>query len=151
MSTKKWNWRLWVGFAIAVLALVVYLAVVFRMRDVFWLSVALFVVSIALLASGFQRAYRHREAYRGRVAGPILAVCGALVLGLFGLASYQISKHFAAAENAPKIGQAAPQFTLVDSSGHTVSLAAVLASPAGQSGTAHAPRAALLIFYRGYW
>lgn len=151
MSTKKWNWRLWVGFAFAVLALIVYLAVVFRMRDIFWLSVALFVVSIALLASGFQRAFSQRQAYRGQVAGPILAVCSALVLGLFALASYQISKHFAAAENAPKVGQAAPQFALIDSAGNTVSLAGVLAAPVGQSGTAHAPRAALLIFYRGYW
>lgn len=152
MNTKLWNWRLWVGFAAAVWALIVYLAVVFRVRDVLWLSLALFIVSIVFLASGLRRAYGQRESYRGQVAGPILAVCSALILGLFGFASYEISKHIAAARNAPRIGQPAPQFTLVDTAGKTVSLTDALASPVGRvNGAARAPKAVLLVFYRGYW
>jgi hypothetical protein len=148
MSTKKWNWRLWAGFAIAILALVLYFAVVFRMREILGISLVLFVISLALLASGLRRAYGQRETYRGQVAGPIVAILSALVLGVFGFASYEISKHFAAADNAPKVGQQAPQFTLVDTAGKTVSLASALTPPAG---AAHATKAVLLVFYRGYW
>ena len=43
---------------------------------------------------------------------------------------------------APRVGQKAPDFTLVDSTRHQVSLAQLLAS---------SPRGVLLIFYRGYW
>lgn len=152
MSSKKWNWRLWAGFAIAILALVVYLAVVFRMREILGFSLVLFVLSIALLVSGLRRAYGQRESYRGQVAGPIVAVLSALILGVFGFASYEISKHFAAASNAPKVGQQAPQFTLVDTAGKTVSLTGALVSPVGQSGgSSRATKAVLLVFYRGYW
>ena len=153
MSKKKWNWRLWVGFLTAVVALSIYmyLGMVLNIRDIVWFSGALFVVSIALTISGLRRAYGQRESYRGQVAGPILALLGISVMGLFGLTTYEVSKHFAAARNAPAVGQAAPHFTLVDTSGTPVSLANVLASPAGQSGVAHGPKAVLLIFYRGYW
>jgi len=151
MSSKKWNWRLWAGFAIAILALVLYLAVVFRMREILGMSLILCVISVALLASGLRRAYGQRETYRGQVAGPIAAILTMLVLGVFGIASYEISKHFAAARNAPSVGQQAPQFTLVDTAGKTVSLASALSSPVAGPGTAHAPKAVLLIFYRGYW
>jgi hypothetical protein len=152
MSSKKWNWRLWAGFATAVLALVVYLAVVFRMREILGISLVLFVVSMALLYSGLRRAYGQRESYRGQVAGPIVAILSVLVLVVFGFASYEISKHFAAASNAPKVGQQAPQFTLVDTAGKTVSLTGTLASPVGQSGgSSSATKAVLLMFYRGYW
>jgi hypothetical protein len=147
MSSKKWNWQLWAGFAIAILALVVYVALVFRTRDILWLSLALFVVSIALLASGLRRAFGQRESYHGQVAGPIVAVLSALILGVFGFGSYEISKHVAAARNAPSVGQQAPQFTLVDTAGKTVSLDGALASP----GVRHSPKAVLLVFYRGYW
>lgn len=152
MSSKKWNWQLWAGFATAVLALAVYLAVVFRMREILGISLVLSVVSIVLLVSGLRRAYGQRESYRGQVAGPILALSSALVLGIFGLAGYQISKHFAAADNAPKVGQQAPQFTLVDTAGKTVSLAGALTPAVGQSGgSSRATKAVLLVFYRGYW
>jgi hydrogenase-4 membrane subunit HyfE len=152
MSTKQWNWRLWAGFTIAFVALFVYAAVVFRSRDILWLSLALFIVSIVLLGSGLQRAYRQRESYRGQVAGPIVALASLLILGVFAFASFEISKHFAAAGNAPKVGQAAPQFTLVDTEGKTVSLAGSLSPSAGQPGSvSRAPKAVLLVFYRGYW
>lgn len=152
MSSKKWNWQLWAGFATAILALAVYLAVVFRMREILGISLVLSVVSIVLIVSGLRRAYGQREFYRGQVAGPIVAILTVVVLGIFGLASHEISKHFAAANNAPKVGQQAPQFTLVDTAGKTVSLTGTLASPAGQSGgSSRATKAVLLVFYRGYW
>jgi len=43
---------------------------------------------------------------------------------------------------APHVGQKAPDFTLLDSNGKSVTLTALLAS---------SPRGVLLVFYRGYW
>lgn len=151
MSAKKWNWQLWAGFATAILALVVYVVIVFRMREILGISAVLFIVSIALLVSGLRRAYGQRESYRGQVAGPILAGVSVLILGVFGFASFEVSKHIAAASNAPRVGQQAPQFTLVDTAGKTVSLAGALSSPAAQPTAVPAPKAVLLVFYRGYW
>ncbi len=147
MNKKHWNWRLWVGFAGALLALILYAAFFIRMRDILWVSLALFIVSGVLLASGLRRAFGQRESYRGRVAGPILAGFSALILALFAFFTHEVPKHFAAARNAPRVGQAAPQFTLVDTAKKTVSLADVLASPIGSA----PPKAVLLVFYRGYW
>jgi hypothetical protein len=145
---KLWNWRLWIGLVVAVLALGVYVAMFFRTRDVLWVSLALFVISLSLLITRLRRAYGQRESYRGQVAGPILTVLSVLILALFGLVVHEIPKHFAEARNAPKVGQPAPGFTLVDTSGQTLSLAEALSSPLGP---AHAPKAVLLVFYRGYW
>lgn len=147
MNKKLWNWRLWVGFAVAVLALAVYIAVFWSTRDVLWVSLALFVVSAVLLAAGLRRAFAQRESYRGLVAGPILTVSSVLILVVFGLASNEVSKHFPAARHAPKVGQAAPAFRLVDTAGKSVTLADVLAAPAG----ARAPKGVLLVFYRSHW
>jgi len=152
VTKKLWNWRLWVGSLVAVLALMVYPAVFMRTREAFWVSLVLLVVSAVLMASGLRRAFAQPQAYRGRIAGPILTIFSVLVLALFVFLAYAIPRSFAAARNAPKVGQPAPQFTLVDTAGKAVSLNDVLASPVGQTGSAsRAPKGVLLVFYRGYW
>jgi hypothetical protein len=149
---KLWNWRLWVGFATSLSALLIYLLVFQTTRDVFWASAALFVVAGWLLVAGLIRASRQSQSYRGKIAGPVLSTLGVGVLLLFGFASYVVSRSFPAAHNAPKVGQKAPQFTLVASTGKTLSLAQMLADPiADVSGAARPPKGVLLVFYRGYW
>jgi len=151
VNKKLWNWRLWVGLAVAVLALVVYLAVFMNTRDVLWVSLALFIVSAFLLATGLRRSFGQRESYRGQVAGPILSACSVLIVVVFGLASNEVSKHFPAAHHAPKVGQAAPEFKLVDTAGKSVTLADVLGAPVAQAAGARAPKGVLLVFYRSHW
>lgn len=152
MTKKLWNWRLWVGFVLSILALLIIVTFFIRMRSVLWFSLAFFIASGILLASGLHRAYGQREAYRGQVAGPILTVFSALILAVFAFVTYVVPKHFAEARNAPRVGQPAPQFTLVDTAKKTVSLADVLASPITSGDrAARAPKAVLLVFYRGYW
>jgi hypothetical protein len=151
VNKKLWNWRLWAGFAVAVLALVVYVALVMSIRDVLWVSLALFVVSGVLLASGLRLSFGQRESYRGQVAGPILSAGSALILVLFGIGSYVVSKSFPAARHAPKVGQTAPEFKLVDTSGKSVTLADILAAPVAQTAGARAPKGVLLVFYRSHW
>jgi len=50
-------------------------------------------------------------------------------------------------KGAPKVGQKAPEFTLVDTSRKPVSLAELLSTPIN----GNAPKGVLLVFYRGYW
>ena len=152
MSTKKWNWRLWVGFAVSCLALLTFLSLFTETRNIFWVSLVIFIVAAALMTSGLRRAWGQREAYRGRIAGTILAGVSVMILALFGWASYEVFTKIPAARLAPQIGQKAPEFALADSTGANVSLAQILATPiADASGANHAPKGVLVVFYRGYW
>ncbi|HWX53989.1 MAG TPA: hypothetical protein VN176_05295 [Verrucomicrobiae bacterium] len=152
MNAKQSNWHLWIGFALSIMALAGYVLVFQTTRDIFWVSLALCIVAALLLVSGLRRAFGQTQSHRGKIAGPILTICSALVIGLFGFGSYVVSHAFAVAHNAPNVGQKVPQFTLVDSAGKTVSLAQLLAEPvADASGAARPTRGVLLVFYRGYW
>ena len=152
MNKKLWNWRLWVGFVVSLLALFIYVLLLQRTRSIFWGSLALFVISIALMISGLKRAFGQPQAYRGKVAGPILAVLGVALLGVFGWGAYMAAKLFPAAIHAPQVGQKAPEFITVDSQGKSVALAQLLTTPiTDSSGVARTPKGVLLVFYRGYW
>ncbi|HLY99041.1 MAG TPA: hypothetical protein VKT33_08240 [Candidatus Angelobacter sp.] len=152
MNPKKPNWQLWGGFVLSLTALPVYFALVTTTRSVFWLSVALFAAALVLLISGLWRAYGQAETYRGKIAGPILTVCLALMMGIFGLSAWVVSKAFPAARNAPQPGQKAPEFVLADSAGQQVSMAQLLSSPiTDASGAAKPVKGLLVVFYRGYW
>ncbi|HEY3770729.1 MAG TPA: hypothetical protein VGN44_18790, partial [Candidatus Angelobacter sp.] len=84
-----------------------------------------------------------------------------VVLVVFGAIQ---SRKLPAADAAPQVGQKAPDFALADTNGNKVSLGQLLgsgggappvnamsavAANAGASATAAAPKAVLLIFYRG--
>ena len=152
MSAKLWNWRLWAGFGAVLAGLLTYVFLFLATRAVFWFSLALIVIGAAFLMSGLRRSLREPQIYRGKTAGPVLAIFSVLTFAVFGFASYQVFKHFPAARNAPRLGQPAPQFALADSSGKEVSLAQLLATPiADRSGSPHASKGVLVVFYRGYW
>ena len=152
MDTKRWNWRLWAGFVLSVLALVIYISFYEGNHNIFWLSLLVFITATALLGSGLRRAWGQGETHRGKVAGPILASLSFLVFGIFGWASYQVFTKTPSARNAPQIGQKAPEFSLTDANGTTVTLAQVLATPvADASGAKHPAKGVLVVFYRGYW
>jgi hypothetical protein len=152
MDKKRWNWRLWAGFVVSILALLLYVRFVRDTRAIFWPSLALSVVAVVLLVAGWRLALRDPQLYRGRIAGPILAALSLGFLGLFGFASYVAPKSFPAARNAPNLGQKAPEFTLKDINGNPVSLAQLLTAPmTDATGAAHAPKGVLVVFYRGYW
>ncbi|PYY18652.1 MAG: hypothetical protein DMG60_07660 [Acidobacteria bacterium] len=152
MTPKAWNWRLWTGFACSLLALFGYFLLFEITRTAFWISLLLCIVAVILLIGGLRRAYSAPEAYRGKIAGPILATLSLLVIALFGFGLYMMKRAYPVAQNAPHVGQKAPEFLLTDSNGGAVKLAELLSAPLpGTSAGAAAPRGVLLVFYRGYW
>lgn len=149
---KLWNWRLWAGFGLSIGALAGYVFWVNETRAVFWPALLLFAVAAVLLFSGWKRRFREPELYRGKIAGYVLSTLSVVILGLFGFVVYEVSRAFPPAKNAPRIGQRAPEFSLLDASGKNFTLAQLLSTPLANSGSApHSPKGVLVLFYRGYW
>lgn len=141
---RRWNIRIWAGFAIVLLAVVSYIPVfsLFPVtRDFPWVNLLLFVVGIGLLAAGLKRAFREPVLYRGKIVGSILAGLSLSMFGLFCFGVFFASKNIPSAGSALRVGQTAPDFTLASAEGKPVALSDLLKSN----------RAVALIFYRGYW
>ena len=141
---RRWNLRIWAGFALVLLALLTYLPVFTLFpatRDFPWVNLLLFVAGICLLGLGVKRAVREPTLYRGKITGSILAALSIAMLGLFCFGIFVASKEVPAANTALHVGQTAPDFTLASADGNPVALSDLLKQNRG----------VLLIFYRGYW
>jgi hypothetical protein len=132
-----------------------------------WLGVALTIAALVYAVLGLLRAFRQPQVYGGKVSSSILGVVALLICAVSVFTSVH-SRDLPAAGGAPQVGQKAPDFTLADTSGNKVSLGQLLGkghasaltgsgnaggSPAGaaSNASAAAPKAVLLVFYRGYW
>jgi hypothetical protein len=83
---RSWNWRLWGGFALALVGVASYQFFFVRFpvtRDFPWANLILFALAGFLLIIGLQRAFQQPEAYRGKVSGTILASLSTLLVGFF--------------------------------------------------------------------
>ena len=143
------NAGLWVGLVLALLGPLsnglTFLG--FPAALVPWISLALPVIGVALVFFGLWRAFKHSIIYKGKIAGSIVAIFSLLFLAL-STAFFWGARHIPSqSAGAPAIGQRVPDFTLPDSTGRSVSLAQLFDSSTGNT----APKAVLLIFYRGYW
>src|SRR6516162_7645751 len=150
---RAWNWQIWTGFLLALAVIPVYFVFFAKYsitRDVPWASWMMFTVAGWLLWTGVRRAFASSGVYRGKIAGPILAVLSLGAAVFFGYATLYASRQLPAAAGAPRVGEKAPEFTLADTSGKTVAMSALLSEPMpGIKGPK--PRRLLLVFYRGYW
>src|SRR5689334_13959846 len=98
--------------------------------------------------------------YRGKGSRAVPRVLSLLICGLVAIAAVT-SRALPTAAGAPQVGQKVPDFTLADTSGNKVSLEQLLKLEgrdavfrAGGITSAKfipAPKAVLLVFYRGYW
>jgi len=142
---RRWNWILWTGFLVVLVALFSFeFFVRFPItRDFPWANLSLFAIGGILLVIGLARAYGQPAKYRGKIFGPILTIISVLIFALFAYALFYVVRQMPASASAPRIGDKAPDFALSDQNGRTVTLHEVLSS-AGTHGI-------LLIFYRGYW
>jgi hypothetical protein len=155
MEKRRSNWLPWLGFLTSVIAFVSYFLFFFQFpvtRDVPWVNYLLFALAALLLAIGLRRAYAQTSLYSGRISGPILATLSAAVLGVFCFTVLVESRRLPASNEAPRVGQKAPPFSLPDINGKTVSLSDLRSTPIdAPAGSKHAPKGVLLVFYRGYW
>ena len=114
-----------------------------------WVSLLLPAFGVLFCILGLKRAFGQPEMYRGKILGSILGVFSALLFGL-SIFSFAHARDLPASAGAPRVGQKAPDFTLTDISGNPVSLSQMIAAPIDAS-SGKAPKAVLLVFYRGYW
>ena len=152
MIEKRWNWAVWLGFLLALGAMlcnVVLLVNLPGQRAIPWLSVLLAVVALILVARGLQRAFGQPRVYRGKILSSILSLVSLLLAGVAIFAFFH-ARALPRSAGAPQVGQKAPDFTLADTTGQSVSLDQLFI-PAADDSQGVPPRAVLLIYYRGYW
>jgi len=152
MIHSRRNWALWLGFLLflgALLCNAVFFGNPPGQRAIPWLSVLLAGVSLIFLVRGLQRAFGQPRVYRGKVLSSILALVSLLLVGVATFSFFQ-ARAIPVSAGAPKVGQTAPDFTLADTSGQSVSMDQLFA-PAADDSQVAPPKAMLLIFYRGYW
>ena len=151
MNQQRWNWHLWAGFALCLAGFATFpiFARFPLTRDVPWANFLLLGAGLALLLIGLRRAFGQPQQYRGKIAGPILGVLSLMIVGAFCFIVFYQTRQLPASGGAPRIGQNAPEFALVDTDNHPVSLSGLLSTPMPQTKTP--PKGVLLVFYRGYW
>lgn len=150
MRIQSFNWPVWAGFLLSLVAFVSYFLVFVRFpvtRDFPWANLLLFGAAAALLLVGVRRAFAAGRGVWSKAAGLVAAALGAAVFGLFIFSTFIMARQLPAAHGAPQVGRKAPDFRLHDSDGRTVSLSDLLSTPVNGK----APRGVLLVFYRGYW
>jgi drug/metabolite transporter (DMT)-like permease len=137
---RRFNWQLWSGFVLSVVAFATYFAFFIRFpvtRDVPFPSLILFAIAIVLLIVGLRRAQRHRA------LAWVVTVLGVGVAAFFVFAVFIGSRQLPVSETALAVGAKAPDFVLLDINRKPVALAQLLAAPSNKG--------VVLIFYRGYW
>jgi hypothetical protein len=112
-----------------------------------WLSLALAIISLIFIARGLRRSIVHSQLYRGKVLSVVLSVLTLAVAG-FSIVAFFGARKLPSASAAPQVGEKVPDFVLSDTAGQPVSLEKLFISADSSS---PAPKAVLLIFYRGYW
>lgn len=152
MILRRLNWPLWAGFLLTVVAVITFFAVLVWIpatRNFPSVTLLLFLISAVLLFVGLRRAFSANLArpLRAKIGAVVMTSFSALLIAAFIFAFFVAARWLPASTGAPQVGQRAPEFTLADTSGKSVSLAQLLSTPIN----GNAPKGVLLIFYRGYW
>ena len=112
-----------------------------------WISLLLSLTGFVVLLIGLWQVFRQSAIYQGKVSGGIAAALSLLFMA-GSIAIFWGARHIPPESgNAPQVGQRVPDFTLPDSTGHSLSLTQLLSGSEGKE----PPKALLLVFYRGYW
>ena len=147
---KKINWPLWLGFVITIFAFLSYPFIFANWattRDFPWVNIPLFILALFLLFFGVRRAFAPGRRLVSKIVAPIVATISVLVIVMFVLTAFVVSRWLPPSTNAPQVNQHAPEFTLKDTGNKPVSLTSLITEPINNK----PPRGTLLIFYRGYW
>ncbi len=136
--TKRRNWTAVAGLLLGVGAVLSYFTLVTEgLSPRFpWLRDEP-VLNFALLAVALWLSWRGVRA--GRWPARIAGATNLALAGLFAFYVFGFSSMLPAATAAPRVGQAAPDFSLVSQRNETISLDALRGAPV------------VLVFYRGFW
>jgi hypothetical protein len=135
---RRFNWQLWSGFTLSIVAFASYFAFFIRFpatRDVPLPTLILFAIAIVLLVVGLRSARRHRP------LAWIVSIFGIAVAAFFCFAVFIGSRQIPVSATAAAVGAKAPDFVLLDINRKPVALAQLLAAPSNKG--------VVLIFYRG--
>jgi hypothetical protein len=157
---RSWNPRMWIGFALCLAAIVSYPTVFARYpltRDFPWVTLLLIASGLFLAMRGLTLAFQRPDLHRGKIGGSIVGVLTVLLVAFFLVEIFYVSRRIPASHGAPQVGETAPDFTLPDSQGNSVTLSSLLNSSFSADDqpttgvTSGKTAAVVLIFYRGYW
>jgi hypothetical protein len=149
---KRWNFDVMWALLLALGALAANVAVFATpplQSALPWVSLCLGILALIVLVRGLWRAFGESQIYRGKVLSVVLGVLTVALAGLMVFAFF-LARKLPTSVDAPQVGQQVPDFTLTDSNGKAVSLDSLFAAESSEPQAA-APKAVLLIFYRGYW
>jgi hypothetical protein len=149
---RRFNWPLWAGFLLALIAFFSYFAFFVQFpvtRDFPWVNLLLFLFAAILLFMGIRRGFARDRAHpvRSKIVTSIVTVLGVVVIASFIFGIFVAGRWLPASTGAPHVGQKVPEFTLSDSNGQQVSLNQLMSEPIDGK----APKGVLLVFYRGWW
>ena len=150
MGVVKFNWPVWAGLLLSVAAFMSFFLVFVQFpvtRDFPWVNLLLFGFAALLLLIGLKRAFSPQRPLKSKIAALVATTLSVVVFGFFIFATFIFAKWLPASGGAPQVGQRAPDFTLTDINGKSVSLSELLSSPVNGK----PPKGVLLVFYRGYW
>lgn len=152
MTTRRFNWPLWVGFVLTLAAFMTYVSVFVWFpitRDFPWANLLMFLIAVVLLVMGVRRGFAADRPHpvRSKIITSIIATLSVAVIGFFIFTVFVAARWLPPSKGAPQVGQQAPDFTLTDTTGKQVSLTELRTAPIDGK----APKGVLLVFYRGYW
>ena len=152
MTTRRFNWPLWVGFVLTLAAFMTYVSVFVWFpitRDFPWANLLMFLIAVVLLVMGVRRGFAADRPHpaRSKIITSIIATLSVAVIGFFIFSVFVAARWLPPSKGAPQVGQQAPDFTLTDTTGKQVSLTELRTAPIDGK----APKGVLLVFYRGYW
>ena len=150
MKFRWLNWPLWLGFLLSLFVFISYPFIFAQLpvtRDFPWANLLLLALAVAFLFVGVRRALSAGTSRLAKISATVLTTLSVVVLALFILTTFVMSRWLPASKGAPQVGQKAPAFSLAAADGKQVALDQLLNEPVGGK----TPKAVLLIFYRGYW
>jgi hypothetical protein len=150
---RRSNLAPWAALLLVVGAVALNMGLLFGLPGgpaLLWLGLLLALAALAWSAVGVKRAFGQPQMYRGKISSAVFAFLAIAVCALLTFGWFQ-ARALPRAGEAPQVGQKAPEFTLADTQGNKVSLAQLLGHGDAGATRAAAPKAVLLIFYRGYW